>query len=34
VFQAQMLKLGATALDGAAATASLADQILALVAAA
>jgi hypothetical protein len=33
VFQVQMLKLGATALDGTAPTASLADQLLALVAA-
>jgi hypothetical protein len=32
-FQAQMLKIGGTALDGIARTASLADQILALVAA-
>ena len=33
VFQAQMLKLGATAFDGTTPTASLADQLLALVAA-
>ena len=33
VFQAQMLKLGATALDSTTPTASLADQLLALVAA-